>query len=106
MYEEDFCKRLSELRTKKGVSARRMSLAIGQNAGYISHIENRQAMPSLPTFFNICEYLNTTPEEFFKNESKKESPVVDDNMLGDLKTLTSEQITCISYLIEELKQKD
>ena len=35
MYEEQFSKRLAELRTKKGVSARDMSLSIGQNPGYI-----------------------------------------------------------------------
>lgn len=32
MYEEQFSKRLAELRTKKGVSARDMSLSIGQKS--------------------------------------------------------------------------
>ena len=36
MYEEQFSKRLTELRTQKGVSARDMSLSIGQNAVKIS----------------------------------------------------------------------
>ena len=36
MYEDLFYQRLIELRTKKGVSARDMSLSIGQNAGYIN----------------------------------------------------------------------
>lgn len=35
MYEKDFAIRLSKLRLQKGVSARDMSLSIGQNAGYI-----------------------------------------------------------------------
>ena len=43
LYENDFAKRLSELRIQKGVSARDMSLSLGQNSGYINHIENRQA---------------------------------------------------------------
>ena len=38
MYEEDFPLRLAQLRNKKGVSARDMSLSIGQNAGYINNI--------------------------------------------------------------------
>ena len=42
MYEEFFADRLSELRTEKNVSAREMSLAIGQNASYINRIENRK----------------------------------------------------------------
>ena len=40
MYEEQFSKRLTELRTQKGVSARDMSLSIGQNPGYIRAIES------------------------------------------------------------------
>ena len=39
MYEDEFPLRLAQLRTKKGVSAREMSLAIGQNAGYINNVE-------------------------------------------------------------------
>ena len=40
MEKEDFIKRLTELRINKGVSARDMSLSIGQSAGYINNIEN------------------------------------------------------------------
>ena len=39
MEEKDFALRLANLRTKKNVSAREMGLAIGQNQGYINHIE-------------------------------------------------------------------
>lgn len=35
MDEKDFAIRLARLREKKGVSARDMSLSIGQNPGYI-----------------------------------------------------------------------
>ena len=65
LYENDFAKRLSELRIQKGESARDMSLSLGQNSGYINHIENRQAYPSIPVFFNICDYFNISPEQFF-----------------------------------------
>lgn len=34
MYEDEFPLRLAQLRQQKGVSARDMSLSIGQNAGY------------------------------------------------------------------------
>ena len=65
MEERDFALRLAMLRTKKNVSAREMSLAIGQNQGYINHIETGQGTPSLAGFFYICEYLGITPSEFF-----------------------------------------
>ena len=49
----------------KGVSARDMSLSIGQSAGYINNIENKKNLPSMAAFFYICEYLEVSPQEFF-----------------------------------------
>ena len=46
MCKEAFSKRLVQLRMAKGVSARDMSLSLGQNPGYINSIENNK--PSLP----------------------------------------------------------
>ncbi len=60
MQEEDFAKRLSALRQEKGVSARDMSLSLGQNAGYINNIENGHNFPSITVFstsVNIWELL-------------------------------------------------
>lgn len=65
MYEEQFSKRLADLRTKKGVSARDMSLSMGQNPGYIRAIECGTTFPTMANFFYICEYLDVTPQEFF-----------------------------------------
>lgn len=53
MYEEFFSRRLAQLRAQKGVSAREMSLAIGQNSSYINRIENQRAFPSMQGFFYI-----------------------------------------------------
>ena len=50
MYEEFFSRRLAQLRAQKGVSAREMSLAIGQNSSYINRIENQRAFPRLLQF--------------------------------------------------------
>jgi len=62
--------RITELRMAKGVSAREMSLSVGQGAAYIHNIENRKAMPSMRGFFHICEYLNISPNDFFDMDSK------------------------------------
>ena len=60
MDEKDFALRLVQLREKKNVSAREMSLAIGQNPGYINNIESGKSLPSLPGVFYICDYLGIT----------------------------------------------
>lgn len=65
MFEDLFYKRLIELRTAKNVSARDMSLSIGQSPGYINGLENRNGFPSMQVFFYICEYLGVSPSEFF-----------------------------------------
>lgn len=47
MFEDLFYDRLIKLRAQKGVSAREMSLAIGQSPGYINGLENRNGFPSI-----------------------------------------------------------
>lgn len=104
MYEEMFADRLAKLRTLKGVSAREMSLAVGQNESYINRIENGLAYPSMQVFFYICEYLQVTPEEFFAIDNPE--PVELRNIMSDLKALNHEQIENIHQLIRGLKKAD
>ena len=85
MYEDLFYKRLAELRANKGVSARDMSLSIGQSAGYINALENRNGFPSMQVFFYICEYLGVTPAEFFEEGNRY--PGEYQEILADLKHL-------------------
>ena len=66
--DEMFAQRVMELREKKGVSQRDMSLSIGQGAAYINNIENNRNLPSMTGFFYICEYFGITPAQFFEDE--------------------------------------
>ena len=68
--EEKFANRLAQLRVAKGLSAREMSLSIGQSETYINVIENKKNFPSMMGFFYICEYLKITPREFFDFDNK------------------------------------
>lgn len=69
-YTEFFHKRLADLRLQKGVSARDMSLSLGQSESYINKIENKRTLPSILGFIYICEYLEITPQEFFDYNNK------------------------------------
>lgn len=100
MYESQFPLRLAQLRNKKGVSARDMSLSIGQNAGYINNIESGKALPSMAGFFFICEYLNITPCEFFDTQSK--DPAKLQEIITDLKKLDSVQLDNIAAIVKGL----
>jgi len=67
-YIDFFPKRLESLRLQKNVSARDMSLSLGQSESYINKIENKRTLPSMTGFFYICEYLSISPQEFFAAE--------------------------------------
>ena len=52
--------RIAQLRLQKGISARDMSLSLGQSESYINKIENRRTLPSMAGFLYICEYFGIT----------------------------------------------
>ena len=82
--KSDFIKNLTALRTIKGKSSREMSLSIGQGPSYINDIENGRTFPSMAMFFEICEYFEVSPAQFFSytdenktDYSKKLAELVD-----------------------------
>ncbi len=100
MEEKDIPLRIAELRTKKGVSAREMSLSIGQNEGYINNIETGKSLPSLPAVFYICEYLGISIAEFF--DDTVSNPMKLKSVTEDLKKLDDSQLSTISALVRDL----
>ncbi|MDR0286955.1 MAG: helix-turn-helix domain-containing protein [Clostridiales bacterium] len=104
MYEDFFPERLAQLRIKKGVSARDMSLSLGQSENYINMIENKKSFPSMTVFFYICEYLNITPQAFF--EIGNENPVKLNEIIVDLKKLDDKSMTHIAEIIKGLANKN
>ena len=103
MYEDFFPERLSSLRLKKNVSAREMSLAIGQNGSYINRIENKLALPSLSAFFYICEYLEISPKDFFDVETL--NPFLLNEIIAELKGKNSTNVESISYVAKYSSEK-
>ena len=103
MYENEFQTRLAQLREKKGVSARDMSLSIGQNPGYINNIETGKALPSMSGFFYICEYLQLSPKDFFDTAAK--NPEKLNELIKDLKRLDDKQLDSIASIVQGLVKK-
>lgn len=100
MYEKSFSERLSQLRLQKGVSARDMSLSIGQNPGYINNIETGKALPSMSNFFYICHYLDITPMDFFDYNVARPRDM--DQICDRLNKLTDSQFSSIKEIVGEL----
>ena len=100
-YERFFLDRLLALRTQKGVSAREMSLALGQSENYINYIDNERGFPSMRVFFAICVYLGVTPKEFFDDGSP--DPAYLRELIEDLKSLDARDLEMVSQLVKRLK---
>lgn len=102
-YVEWFPERLAHLRLEKNVSARDMSLSLGQSDSYINKIENRRTMPSMTGFFYICEYLGITPQEFF--DTNTASPTKTAELLQEISKLSPVKAEHVLQLVRDLNEK-
>lgn len=82
-YEDFLRERITELRVRKAVSEHRMSLDLGKSGSYIRGITNGIALPSLKELFNIMDYFELSPAEFFNG--------ADDP--GSLRTMLKDKLT-------------
>ena len=102
MEKEQFIQRMVRLRLSKGVSARDMSLSLGQSAGYINNIENGVNYPSMAVFFYICDYFGITPAEFFAEDSA--DPVRVRELVEAVRGLPREQLEHLTAIAKGLKK--
>ncbi len=102
LYKDGFGERLAELRMRKQVSAREMSLSLGQGAGYINNIENGHNLPSMSMFFEICEYLGVEPGEFFGRGPGNEGPEELEELAG---SLDRETLRLLAELVRALRKE-
>ena len=99
-YLEWFPERLTQLRMEKNVSARDMSLSLGQSDSYINKIENRRTMPSMAGFFYICEYLKITPQEFFDTDTV--SPTKTTELVQQIRRLSPNKAEHVLQIVKDL----
>ncbi len=103
MYDEFTQNRIAQLRMQKGVSARDMSITLGQNSSYINRIENKKALPSLQVLFWICDYFQITPQQFFDEGNPYPEKV--SLLVKELCKLDEQSFTIIAQLVEKLNEQ-
>ena len=103
MYEDFVPDRLAKLRLQKNVSARDMSLSLGQANNYINNIENKKSLPSMQAFFYICEYLGVTPQEFF--DEGNTTPEKLREFVAEAKRLDDKALDYILGIMKELNSR-
>ena len=100
--KEEFVRRLVQLRMNKDVSARDMSLSLGQSPNYINGIENGAGFPSMTVFFYICDYFGITPKEFFDLDVP--NPAKMNELTQAAKGLSNEQMEHLIALVKSMKK--
>jgi len=100
MYEEFAAKRIAELRSKKGVTALAMSLALGQGESYISKLENGHGHPSVPGLYAIMDYLGVSPVEFY--DEGNGNPAQIQKIVENLKKLNESELDNVDGIVESM----
>ncbi|MCL2860886.1 MAG: helix-turn-helix domain-containing protein [Firmicutes bacterium] len=100
--KDDVINRISQLRTRANLSARKLSLSIGRNPAYIVRLESKNDSfdPSISTLLEIIHACNSDVHEFFYHnieDYKKDQQIID-----KLKRLSSEKRTIVLSLLNEL----
>lgn len=100
--DEQFIKqRIAKLRTDRNISARELSLQLGQSTGYINTIENGKSLPSMTMFLCICEYFQITPQEFFDEEN--EYPELIGEIVKESKKRNKQSLEGLLTIIKNMK---
>ncbi|MBQ9207465.1 MAG: helix-turn-helix transcriptional regulator [Treponema sp.] len=103
MQKNFFADRLRFLRNERNISAREMSLALGQNESYINKIETGQRSVSMAAFFNICDFLLVTPADFF-NETIQTTDFNTETFISIYKRLPQKQAKHIFSVMQDLAE--
>lgn len=99
-YEKYLRDKITRLRLEKNLSEYQLSLELGKCKTYIQAISSGKSLPSFDAFFDLCEYFQLTPEEFFSQ---------DDCDLGQyrrirhkLEALSAEDLALVEQLLDRL----
>lgn len=103
MYKIFIKERYAKIRLAHNISARKLSLELGQSTEYINQIETGKNMPSLEGLFNFCDYFNLSIGEFF--EDKIKFPVEYKNIIEELDKMDVLEINQIYELLKLINKK-
>lgn len=102
--DEQYIKhKIAKLRTDKNISARELSLELGQSTGYINTIENGKSLPSMNMFLYICDYFKITPKEFFDDDI--EYPILINEIIEESKRLDKNALESILNVIKNMRKQ-
>jgi len=100
--ENFLCERVSRIRLQNDMSARDLSLSIGQSEAYINNIENKRSLPSIKGIYYICEYFKIPLKDFFDEELK--SPGAFSELMAECKRLDEQALQTLLSVAKSMKK--
>ena len=103
MNKKAFGKRINTARKEKRVTSEKLSEIVGKNAVFIRQIEGANKLPSLPTFVDICNALNVSPNYLLFDSIKDNAQDnVEEIIIQNIRMLTPEQTKVVLSVFETL----
>ncbi|MBQ7859756.1 MAG: helix-turn-helix transcriptional regulator [Faecalibacterium sp.] len=103
MYSSFVRDRITQLRLQHNLSEYQLSYALGQSRGYIQSITSGRTLPSMTMLFEICNYFQITPAEFFAADDP--DPVFTHRTARKLQQLPERDRLLAEQLIDRLSQQ-
>ena len=95
--------RIAFLRTNKKISARELSLRLGQSEGYINAIENGKSNPSVQMLQYICEELGVSLSDFYDTENQY--PDLIKEIIKQAKKLDKKSLESVLSVVKNMSKK-
>ena len=90
--------RITNLRMKKDISERELSLSLGKAHNYIYSISSGKILPTMESFLDICDYFEISPSDFFDEQT--ENPFLTRDILKKLNTLSEKNLSLLLEIME------
>ncbi len=94
--------RYAKIRLAHNISARKLSMELGQSTEYINQIENGRCLPSVEGLLNFCDYFQISVGEFF--EERFQYPVQYSKIIEELNRMDEQTVGKIYELLKLINQ--
>lgn len=94
--------RLYTLLEQRDITEYELSMQLGRCRSYINKITTCKTLPSMKGFFEICDYFQLTPEEFFSNRDLNDLQTIR-QLCEDIKGLSPSSLQLVAELVSRIK---
>ena len=94
-------RRITQPRLQRDISEYQLSLELGLSRGYVQAITSGRSMPSIKQLFNIMDYFDLRPAEFFQEEDP--APPELREIVNLLQGLSAEDIHLVLEIVRRIK---